>query len=578
MDETLQVTVGALRWQIAPGYQDCLLGPDGLRLNEWLAGGMAHIVKHGPHRTVYRVRLDGLDFHLKHFRITDARTWLRELVRPAKARMEHERALAVAARGVPTVVPLALGERLASVGPGDSYLITRSLVGAVPINAFIEQTLPTFAPGRQVRVRQRLATELGVFVARMHDAGILHHDLHPGNVLVRLDPEDQVALFLIDLHAVSLRRSLEWRISRDNLTMFNRWFTLRVGRADRLRFWRAYAAQRSSEGLGNPSHFDLRTGLPRSLERKTWASNLHFWRGRDQRCLVVNRYYRRVRSALARGYAVADLDRAALAELLANPDGPFERPDAILLKNSRSSTVAEFQLTVDGIPRPVIYKRFRVTAWTDPLAALVRRSPALRSWVFGHGLRERCLPTPRPLAVLHRCRRGLAYEGYLLTEKLPEAVDLQRVIADLGARSPADRRSSLHRQIEQIARLVRELHRRRLAHRDLKAANILIQSPKYQVQSPKSGMDFGLCWLIDLVGVTRYRKLSRSRRVQNLARLHASFSRSPVLTRTDKLRFLRVYLQWGLFGRENWKCWWHQVEAATQLKIARNARSGRVLA
>jgi hypothetical protein len=66
--------------------------------------------------------------------------------------------------------------------------------------------------------------------------------------------------------------------------------------------------------------------------------------------------------------------------------------------------------------------------------------------------------------------------------------------------------------------------------------------------------------------------------VQNLARLHASFHKDPLLTRTDKLRFLRTYLQWGLFGRHRWKRWWREIEAATQAKIARNRRSGRILA
>ncbi len=483
--------------------------------------------------------------------------------------MEYQRARAVAARGLPTVVPLAVGERPATAGPGDSFLLTRSLVGAGPINVFVERTLPGFSPDRKARVRQRLARELGAFVARMHEAGVVHNDLHPGNVLVRLDDQDQLTLFLIDLHAVCLGRRLDWRTSRDNLTMFNRWFTLRVGRADRLRFWRAYAANRSAEGLGDPSTLDLRTGLPRVLERKTWTSNLRFWRGRDQRCLVVNRYYRRVRSAEARGYAVTDLDPAALAELLANPDAPFERADAVLLKNSRSSTVAEFELPINGERRSVIYKRFRVTAWTDPWAALVRRSPAMRSWIFGHGLRERCLPTPRPVVVLHRCRRGLDYEGYLLTEKIPDTVNLLRFVAELETRPPADRRVRLRRLIEQVARLVRELHRRRLGHRDLKAVNVLVQDP----WGPAPEL-----WLIDLVGVARPGKLPRSRRVQNLARLHASFYRSPAVTRADKLRFLRVYLQWGLFGRSGWKSWWRQVELATRVKIARNARSGRVLA
>ncbi len=80
------------------------------------------------------------------------------------------------------------------------------------------------------------------------------------------------------------------------------------------------------------------------------------------------------------------------------------------------------------------------------------------------------------------------------------------------------------------------------------------------------------------MGLDLYRRLPRGRRVQNLARLHASFHRHPGVTRTDRLRFLRVYLLWGLRGRGDWKTWWRAVEQVTQAKIARNVRNGRPLA
>jgi hypothetical protein len=81
-----------------------------------------------------------------------------------------------------------------------------------------------------------------------------------------------------------------------------------------------------------------------------------------------------------------------------------------------------------------------------------------------------------------------------------------------------------------------------------------------------------------LVGIRLHHKLTRARRVQNLARLHASFRNHALVTRTDKLRFLRDYLQWGLRGRHGWKRWWREIERATQAKVARNLRSGRPLA
>ena len=66
--------------------------------------------------------------------------------------------------------------------------------------------------------------------------------------------------------------------------------------------------------------------------------------------------------------------------------------------------------------------------------------------------------------------------------------------------------------------------------------------------------------------------------MQNLARLNASFYQSRTLTRTDKLRFLRIYLLWNLRGPGAWKDWWRAIAAATEAKVARNACSGRVLA
>ncbi len=593
----IEIMAGGVHWQVVPECRDRLFNSRGLRLEEWLQAGQAQVVKHGPHRTVYRVALPGLNFFLKHNRTVDIGSWIRQLIRPSKARMEYERALAVAACGVPTVVPLGLGERREGLGQSDSYLITRSLDGAEPLNSFIDQMLPELDLPRLIRVRHSLARELGRFIAQIHDAGILHNDLHAGNLLVRLEPEDQLSFFLIDLHAVQTGRPLGWRVSRANLMILSHWFMIRAGRTDRLRFWHSYRNARNKGRWAPPAN------LARDLERRSWRSTLRLWEARNRRYLSLNRSYEPIRSAVANGYIVRDFDREALVALFADPEEPFRRPGVKLLKDSPSSTVAEFEQLVNGTPRQVIYKRFRGTAWKDPWVALVRQSPALRSWMYGHGLRERDLATARPLAVLHRRRFGFSFDGFLLTEKIAGVMELHRFVLSLEKLPPGERRGILRQRTEQVARLVRELHRRQLSHRDLKAANILVSSGQWTADSEQKRNTQETCqdlsrgsadrwqlltahcslptspvWFVDLVGVSRHQKLSRKRRVQNLARLHASFHRSPTLTRTDKLRFLRVYLQWGLFGKSGWKAWWRNIEGATKAKIARNVRKGRPLA
>jgi tRNA A-37 threonylcarbamoyl transferase component Bud32 len=572
-DSTLQLaelSAGGVQWRVLPEVREVLFGPDGFRLKEWQRRGLARVIKHGPHRTVYHIVLPQLSFYLKHYRLVGLRACLRELVRPAKARMEFDRALAVAARRVPTIHPLAIGVGRRPGTLGDSFLVTRGLENTETVSAFVEKTLPRLEPIRQTRLRQRLARALGRFVARLHEAGIVHRDLHAANLLLRLEPGDQPSLHLIDLHAVHLKRPLGWRLSRDNLVLLNRWFVLRAGRADRRRFWRAYCQARfAAAGTGGKAIVIGERPLPlaelaRDLEKRTWQSNLRFWKSRDRRCLKSNRYYQRLRSSSATGWAVRDLSVSALSELLADPDQPFRKAGVRLLKDSRSSTVAELELPVKGMPTRVIYKRFRITQWSDPWLALVRRTAPLRSWVLGHGLRERCLNTARPLAVFHRRRGPLPQEGYLLTEKIDQAVDLHRFLLDLERLPPLERQRKLRAQISATARLVAELHRRRLSQRDLKASNLLVAN--------------GTTWLIDLVGMRVRGKLSRARRVQNLARLHASFHHRADLTPTDKLRFLRTYLDWGLRGKQGWKRWWIAIADATERKVLRNARHGRPLA
>src|SRR5262249_6999718 len=157
-----------------------------------------------------------------------------------------------------------------------------------------------------------------------------------------------------------------------------------------------------------------------------------------------------------------------------------------------------------------IYKRFRVTAWSEPWTSLFRATAAVRSWILGHGLRERGLPTPRPLLVLHRRRHGLHHEGYLLTEKLADATDLHTSMKDLARLPAAAFRCQVRRLIERLARHVLELHRRSLSQRDLKATNILLSSARCSWSVVRERDAEGPHpWFIDLVGVTCHGDLKR---------------------------------------------------------------------
>src|SRR5262249_20816514 len=171
-----------------------------------------------------------------------------------------------------------------------------------------------------------------------------------------------------------------------------------------------------------------------------------------------------------------------------------------------------------------------------------------------------------------------------------DAYDLRGLVAELESMPLQERRKLSRLRLDEIARLVRELHRWGYSQRDLKAANILVSRHRHPSLSPFQPIEetsgpvpnslpwpATSAWFIDLVGVQRSDHVPFQRRVQNLARLNASFLQTPAITRTDRLRFLSTYLQWALRGRHGWKDWWKAVAAATQAKVRRNVRTGRPL-
>jgi tRNA A-37 threonylcarbamoyl transferase component Bud32 len=453
----------------------------------------------------------------------------------------------------------------------ENYLVTLAISAATPLNEFVERRLPAWPEPLRSRIRRKLACDMAVMTARLHNAGLLHHDFHPGNILVRFSRDQEPELVMIDLDAMRKCRRVTWKLARQNLALLDHFFWLRSSRTDRYRFFKAYVQNRSEQPP------DVRRfGSQVEDTTRTWAERL--WRRWGRRCRASNKYFEVFPGDLSWCVAARDLDQGEVQRLLDDPDRPFRDSGAIVLKDSRTTTVAETTMMVEGRPTQVIYKRFNRKKWLDPLLTVFRPSRAWRSWQAGQDLASRGIPTPRNLAFLARRRAFkrdplfwfLPHETYLITVKETGALTLSAYVNDVLSNLPPQLRRARTRSLTQsLARLVRTLHDRSLSHRDLKASNILITTD--------SKGDGDQLSLIDLVGVRLRHPLPLRRRIQNLARLCLSLSTVPDRTRTDALHFLRLYLPWGLSPLGDWKGVWRSIDKAMGTKRSRNLRRGRPL-
>ncbi|MGL6075904.1 MAG: lipopolysaccharide kinase InaA family protein [Fimbriiglobus sp.] len=520
-----QATTPALgyHWRAEPSAHDWL--------SAWSGWATGVVVKENLQRTILHVPAEQL--FVKISRVNTPRSYARDVLRPCKAQLEYENALALREHGIATVTPLAWGTR-SRFWPSESVLVTREAVGAKPLVEVLESGMTS------VKARFALADRLALALAKQHEAGVDHPDPHPGNFLI-----DEHEILLMDLHAIRFGPALDSKQTLAALVLWNRWFQLRATRSERLRFWRTYRQARPALSLD-----------PRTIEASTRTSNLAFWQDRLKRYTTTNRDTRPIRQGRLRGYAERTLPEALQRRLLTDPDGFFTDPAVKLLKDSRSSTVA----ILSHENTRYVVKRFRIKNRVQRLKNALRTTPAMRSWCYGRNLLDRGLPTARPMAVVERFAWGVPTEGYLIFEYIDDGIDLPEAVT-LACHSV----ETLRLWSDRIARELRKMHDHGVSHRDLKAPNLFLRGI--------SDLPTATPVILDLVGVEVGKDVPMATRCRDLARLNASFLSGPI-TQTDKLRFLKAYLG----PHEDWKPWWQTIATATATKVAKNTRTGRPLA
>jgi len=103
-------------------------------------------------------------------------------------------------------VLVAAKERIAPLLYG-GWIITREIPDSVDLLSYLRAG-PSFAGPDGLRLKRRVIMETAQAIARMHELGIDHGDLHLRNILLQIRPDGAVHVFLIDFDKSSCVDSL----------------------------------------------------------------------------------------------------------------------------------------------------------------------------------------------------------------------------------------------------------------------------------------------------------------------------------------------------------------------------------
>jgi tRNA A-37 threonylcarbamoyl transferase component Bud32 len=264
--------------------------------------------------------------------------------------------------------------------------------------------------------RPEEAEALLAFVDRMHEAGVIQHDLHGANLLWN---PDRAEMRLVDLYGCQIQD--------------------RVSPGERLR---------------NLAFLRMTLPIPVSPEVADLSLRMRKEAGvyRSKRAWKHNREFAPKQLGGMRWQVRIPLIDARASRILADPDGFLDR-EARPLKRGRSATVG----AADGL----VLKRYNFKKPLNLVKDLFRPSRAYRAFRQAYHLELVGIPTACPVAAATRRRFGLAVGSYFLMQEIPGAISLQDHALDPAV------------VVSQAAELLARLHSEGFYHRDLKATNLV---------------------------------------------------------------------------------------------------------
>lgn len=194
------------------------------------------------------------------------------------------------------------------------------------------------------------------------------------------------------------------------------------------------------------------------------------------------------------------------------------------------------------------------------LTQRIDRSRSHRAHLWGHRLRALGIDTPRPLGYVERSTTPARHISFAVTEYVlaPTLLEVRDTgMSMLGIRGPGAALVEKRALISRVAALLRKMHGHGVFHAELDPENLLVAEDAVLV-----------------TGVEAMRRfvLPGGAAMRNLLRLHRAFLDARLLTRADRMRFLRTYLRHEADRGARVRALWGELLRRTDVRLPETPR------
>ena len=207
-------------------------------------------IKKGTRKSIWLFILPGgqkgEEYLIKRYLSTAPLTRLKNSITSSKAVRELKAAHAIAEKDIPTVTPLAVGEKGRWGMVSQGYVVLEKLKNCRDLNNYFLKEYPAAQSHRKLPEKWKIIREFGILARKVLNAGILQSDFSLNNFLLTKETTGAIKLYLSDFEKISIKHTLAFDQKVRCLAKLNR-----VGReisaSDRLRFLKSYLAENGSK-------------------------------------------------------------------------------------------------------------------------------------------------------------------------------------------------------------------------------------------------------------------------------------------------------------------------------------------